>query len=170
MKLKFITLVIALFILAGCLVPEQPVIPVKGASNKDWNSQTFWYEPWGSSGTHKGIDIFAAANTPVIAPTPLLLLYKGEFFKGGKVIFGLGPKWQIHYFAHLDSINTSAGLFAGRGDVLGTVGTTGNAQGKPPHLHYSIVSLLPRPWLIDTSTQGYKKAFYLNPINYLDPK
>lgn len=170
MKLKFITLAMLLFILAGCLVPEQPVIPVKGASNKDWNSQTFWYEPWGSSGTHKGIDIFAAANTPVIAPTPLLLLYKGKFFKGGKVIVGLGPKWQIHYFAHLDNIDTSTGLFAGRGDVLGTVGTTGNAQGKPPHLHYSILSLLPRPWLIDTSTQGYKKAFYLNPIDYLDPK
>ncbi|ABI37368.1 peptidase M23B [Shewanella sp. MR-4] len=170
MKLKFITLAMLLFTLAGCLVPEQPVIPVKGASNKDWNSQTFWYEPWGNSGTHKGIDIFAAANTPVIAPTPLLLLYKGEFFKGGKVVIGLGPKWQIHYFAHLDSLNTSTGLFAGRGDMLGTVGTTGNAQGKPPHLHYSILSLLPRPWLIDTSTQGYKKAFYLNPIDYLDPK
>jgi len=134
MKLKYIAFTLALFFLAGCLVPEQPIIPVKGATNKDWNSQTFWYEPWGSSGTHKGIDIFAAANTPVVAPTPMLLLYKGDFLKGGKVVVGLGPKWQMHYFAHLG------------------------------------LSLFPRPWRIDTSTQGYKKAFYLNPIEYLEAK
>jgi len=100
----------------------------------------------------------------------MLLLYKGDFFKGGNVVVGLGPKWQIHYFAHLDSIDISTGLFATRGETLGTVGSTGNAQGKPPHLHYSILSLFPRPWRIDTSTQGYKKAFYLNPIEYLEAK
>lgn len=170
MKLKYTAFTLALFFLAGCLVPEQPIIPVKGATNKDWNSQTFWYEPWGSSGTHKGIDIFAVTSTPVIAPTPMLLLYKGDFLKGGKVVVGLGPKWQIHYFAHLGSIEASTGLFATGGETLGTVGTTGNAQGKPPHLHYSILSLFPRPWRIDTSTQGYKKAFYLNPIEYLEAK
>lgn len=81
---------------------------------------------------------------------------------------GLGPKWQIHYFAHLATIATDTGLIITKGETLGAVGDTGNAQGKPPHLHYSILSLLPKPWLIDTSTQGYKKAFYQNPIRYLE--
>lgn len=170
MKVKYIILAIGLFIFAGYLIPEQPLIPVKGASNKDWNSQTFWYEPWGSSGTHKGIDIFATKNTPVIAPTPMLLLYKGNFFKGGNVILGLGLKWQLHYFAHLDRIEKVTDFIVQRSEVLGTVGNTGNAQGKTPHLHYSILNLFPKPWLIDSSPQGYKKAFYLNPIEYLEDK
>ncbi|PIW61695.1 M23 family metallopeptidase [Shewanella sp. CG12_big_fil_rev_8_21_14_0_65_47_15] len=167
MKLTSVGLALALLLLGGYLIPESPVIPVKGASSKDWNSQTFWYEPWGTSGVHKGIDIFAPKNTPVIAPTPMLIIYRGNFFQGGKVVVGLGPKWQIHYFAHLAAIAADTRLIAMKGDPLGAVGDTGNAQGKPAHLHYSILSLLPKPWLIDTSTQGYKKAVYQNPIEYL---
>lgn len=168
MKLKYVGLAPVLLLISGYLVPESPIIPVKGASSKDWNSQTFWYEPWGASGVHKGIDIFAQKNTAVIAPTPMLIIYRGDFFQGGKVVVGLGPKWQIHYFAHLATIATDTGLIVTKGETLGAVGDTGNAQGKPPHLHYSILSLLPKPWLIDTSTQGYKKAFYQNPIRYLE--
>lgn len=168
MRLTHIGITMLLIILGGCLIPETPLIPVKGASSKDWNSQTFWYEPWGASGVHKGIDIFAPKNTPVIAPTPMLIIYRGDFFQGGKVVVGLGPKWQIHYFAHLATIAADTGLIAMKGDTLGAVGDTGNAQGKPAHLHYSILSLLPKPWLIDTSTQGYKKAVYQNPIEYLN--
>ena len=74
MKLKYVGLALTLLLLGGYLIPESPAIPVKGASSKDWNSQTFWYEPWGPSGVHKGIDIFAAKNTAVIAPTPMLFL------------------------------------------------------------------------------------------------
>ena len=40
-------------ILSGFLVPEPRVIPVAHATSTDWNSNTFWYEPWGSSGVHK---------------------------------------------------------------------------------------------------------------------
>jgi murein DD-endopeptidase MepM/ murein hydrolase activator NlpD len=97
----------------------------------------------------------------------MLILYRGTLGKGGNVIVGLGPKWRIHYYAHLDDVDRDAGIFLGAGDGIGTVGDTGNAQGKPPHLHYSIVSLLPRPWAIDGATQGYKKAFFINPISYL---
>lgn len=168
MKLKYVGLALVLLLISCYLVPESPIIPVKGASSKDWNSQTFWYEPWGASGVHKGIDIFAPKNTAVIAPTPMLIIYRGDFFQGGKVVVGLGPKWQIHYFAHLATIATDTGLIVTKGETLGAVGDSGNAQGKPPHLHYSILSLLPKPWLIDTSTQGYKKAFYQNPIRYLE--
>jgi murein DD-endopeptidase MepM/ murein hydrolase activator NlpD len=54
-----------------------------------------------------------------------------------------------------------------RSEALGIVGTTGNAKGKPPHLHYAIVTLIPYPWRIDSKPQGWKKMFYLNPIDYL---
>ena len=57
--------------------------------------------------------------------------------------------------------------FVANGEQLGTVGTTGNAAGKPPHLHYSIVTPIPNFWNLDTDKQGWKKMFYLNPIDYL---
>ena len=49
---------LAVFLFWGVL-PEWPQIPVAGASARDWNPRTFWFEPWGRSGVHKGIDIFA---------------------------------------------------------------------------------------------------------------
>jgi len=50
---------------------------------------------------------------------------------------------------------------------IGTVGATGNAKGKSPHLHYSMTTIVPYPWRIDFAKQGWKKMFYLNPIDYL---
>ena len=167
MKKRYkVLIVIFVFILIGFIVPEPKLIPVEGATSSDWNKDTFWYEPWGSSGVHKGIDIFAAKGQPVIASTHLLLVYKGSIRKGGKIVVGLGPKWRLHYFAHLDSIEPDVGFFASAGSPIATVGDSGNAKGKQPHLHFSIVSVLPLPWRIDDSTQGVKKAFYLNPIDY----
>ena len=152
--------------LIGFLIPERKEIPVAGATHKNWNAKTFWFEPWGSSGVHKGVDIFSDNGTPVIASTDMVVLYRGYINKGGNILLGLGPKWRLHYFAHLDSIDEDAGTFVARGSQLGKVGDTGNAKGKPPHLHFSILSIVPLPWRIDGSTQGYKKAFYLNPIEY----
>lgn len=43
----------------GFAIPDEPLIPVAGATAKEWNPNSFWYEPWGVSGVHKGIDVFA---------------------------------------------------------------------------------------------------------------
>lgn len=170
-KKGFLICMALLFFLApGYLIPEPKFIPVKGATSNDWHKDTFWFEPWGSSGVHKGIDIFGAAGTPVIASTHMIILYQGALPKGGYVVIGLGPKWRIHYFAHLNASQETLPFIAKAGSKIGGIGDTGNAKGKPPHLHYSIVSLLPRPLRIDKSTQGYKKAFYINPIEYLTPR
>ena len=166
-KRRVLLLVLLVPIVLGFLIPEPRLIPVEGATSSDWHADTFWYEPWGKSGVHKGIDIFARRSTNVIASTHMLVLYQGSWPRGGKVVLALGPKWRLHYFAHLDAIGTTAGALLARGQVLGQVGDSGNAVGTPPHLHYSIVSLIPRPWKIDSSSQGYKKMFYLNPIIYL---
>ena len=56
----------------------------------------------------------------------------------------------------------------GSGEIVGAVGDSGNAAGKQPHLHYSIISMLPYPWLMTTETQGWKKMFVLNPHEYLN--
>jgi murein DD-endopeptidase MepM/ murein hydrolase activator NlpD len=46
---------------------------------------------------------------------------------------------QVHYYAHFERIGAfTAGDVVVPGDILGYVGTTGNARGTPPHLHYGI--------------------------------
>lgn len=165
-KRKFL---LALFILfaVGFVVPERIKIPVDGATKNDWNPRSFWFEPWDTSGVHKGIDIFSDIGRPVVSATDGIVLYTNNISKGGNVIVVLGPRWRFHYYAHLKTINTSPLNFVWAGKVIGTVGDSGNAKGKPPHLHYSIVRLIPVPWAIDKSTQGYKKAFFIDPNLYL---
>lgn len=85
------------------------------------------------------------------------MLFRGEIDISGKVVGMLEPKWRLHYLAHLDRLDASLGQPVRPGSTLGAVGETGNVRGKPPHLHYSIVTLLPYPWRIDASTQGWKK-------------
>jgi peptidoglycan LD-endopeptidase LytH len=156
--------------LLGLLLPEELRIPVHKAARRDWHPNSYWAEPWGASGVHKGIDIFAPRATPVLAPTYGVVLFNGELSLGGKVIVLLGPKWRLHYFAHLETQDVFWGQPVRQGAQLGSVGDSGNAKGKAPHLHYSLISLLPQPWRADASTQGWKKTFYLNPSEMLsDP-
>lgn len=165
--MRWIFFGLCVVVLLGFAIPEPRTIPVDNASSADWNKDTFWYEPWGTSGVHKGIDIFAQKGTSVLSSTHQLIIYQGQKPKGGNIILALGPKWRLHYYAHLDSIDIDGITLISKGEKIGTVGSTGNAQGKAPHLHYSIVSLFPYFWLADESTQGAKKAYYLNPISYL---
>lgn len=159
---------VCLVFLAPFFFKEAPIIPVQGATINDWNHQTFWYEPWGSSGVHKGIDIFAAGGTPVIAPVAGWVVFTGSGGKAGNYVGVLGPKWRIHYFSHLNSIRVSRFDRLAQGMVLGTVGSTGNAAGKPAHLHYSLLTLVPYLWRWDVdATQGYKKVWFLSPHDYL---
>ena len=73
-KRRVLLLVLLVPIVLGFLIPEPRLIPVEGATSSDWHADTFWYEPWGKSGVHKGIDIFARRGTNVIASTHMLVL------------------------------------------------------------------------------------------------
>ena len=143
--------------------PDHPVIPVAGATRADWNPRSFWYYPWGASGVHKGIDIFAPEGRPVLAATSGLVLVSGFHGDGGNMIAVLGPRWRIHYYAHLSRLDVAVGRWVGHGDAIGAVGSTGNAAGKPSHLHYAIVTVVPYPWRITAEPQGWKKMFFLDP-------
>ncbi|MFY3382861.1 M23 family metallopeptidase [Paracidovorax sp. MALMAid1276] len=165
--LRWALLCVLGLLVLGLVLPERIRIPVAGASARDWNARSFWFEPWGTSGVHKGIDIFGKTGTPVLSTTDGVVVFAGELAKGGKVVLVLGPRWRLHYFAHLDAISARVLSPVASGEAIGTLGATGNAQGKPPHLHYSIVRLLPAPWKMDGSTQGYKKAFFIDPHAYL---
>lgn len=155
-------------ILLGFALPQRFVIPVLGANKGSYHQKSFWYYPWGRSGVHKGVDIFAKEGTGVVSTTHGMVIYIGEISMGGNVVLVLGPKWRIHYYAHLKEINTRVFSWTSPGELIGSVGTTGNAKGKAPHLHYSIATLIPYFWQVDGSVQGLKKMFYVNPIPYLN--
>lgn len=152
-----------LLVAAVCLLPEQAVVPVRGAGTRDWNPRSFWHEPWGVSGVHKGIDIFAPKGRDVVSASYGIVVFRGELALGGTVVAVLGPKWRLHYYAHLQRADAGALSLLMPGSAIGTVGDSGNAAGKPPHLHYTVLSLLPLPWRATAQTQGWKRMFFLDP-------
>ena len=101
-KPRYVLLGFLILCFVGLVLPEgERRIPVAGASQKDWNSQSFWYHPWGRSGVHKGIDIFAKEGTPVIAATSGLVIYSGTAELGGNVVLILGSRWRFYYLRPL---------------------------------------------------------------------
>ncbi len=75
----------------------------------------------------------------MVSATEGLVTRVGTNRLGGNAVWVMGPGRQMHYYAHLDRYGDSgAGDRVMPGSVLGYVGTTGNAQGTPPHLHYGI--------------------------------
>lgn len=99
---------------------------------------------WGASRgggkrKHKGIDIFAKKGTPVVAIADGVISSKGKTPVGGKVLW-LNPSkhgWSV-YYAHLDKQYVKEGQYVRKGQVIGTVGNTGNARYTPSHLHFGI--------------------------------
>ena len=160
-------LFIIVIVSVGMLIPQNLQMPVVGAGDKSYNHETFWYEGWGTSIVHKGIDVFARRGTRVNSATIGIVLLTAEYGKGGKFVVVLGPKWRLHYYAHLDEIKTKRFALVNQNTEIGTVGNTGNAITTPAHLHYGIGTLIPYPWRMDDAPLGYQKAFYLNPIDYL---
>jgi peptidoglycan LD-endopeptidase LytH len=112
--------------------------PVKGANNKSIGS--FYGDPRdGGKRKHEGIDIFAPKGTPVVAPTAGVITRVANGGLGGKTVWMRDLKrGHSYYFAHLDSQFVSSGVKVKQGDVLGTVGNTGNAATTPAHLHFGV--------------------------------
>lgn len=167
---KFTIALIVVFIIyvLGMLTPRGFTMPVLGANCKSYNQDSFWYFPWGRSGRHKGVDVFAKEGVPVVAATKGLVIYTGNIEMGGNVVLVLGPKWQLYYYAHLKHIGVSSYRFVKSGDKIGSVGATGNAKGKAPHLHFSIKNIIPQIKKIEYLKKGFERCFYEDPTPLLN--
>ncbi|HVT45486.1 MAG TPA: M23 family metallopeptidase [Thermoanaerobaculia bacterium] len=95
----------------------------------------------GGRRTHRGIDIFAARGTAVVAVADGYVSYIGEQPKAGRCLWLIGDNGYSFFYAHLD--RWLPGLYEGmpvrRGEILGYVGNTGNAKKTPPHLHFAVL-------------------------------
>ena len=96
-------------------------------------------DSWGASRSggrsHKGVDMFAARGTPVVAPVGGVATLRSVSL-GGLSFFLDGDNGDTYFGTHLDSYGTSGRVSAGT--VLGYVGNTGNARTASPHLHFEI--------------------------------
>lgn len=114
-----------------------------------------WGAPRGTGRRHEGQDIFAPKGTPILSATKGYIYKIGENNLGGQTVSVIGSGGRVYYYAHLDSY--APGLQVGdrvsTRTVLGYVGTTGNAQGTPPHLHFGVYTFTgainPLPLLTD---------------------
>ena len=64
-------------------------MPVVGADSSSYNHETFWYEGWGTSIVHKGIDVFAKKGTMVNSATCGIVLMTAERGKGANTLLYL---------------------------------------------------------------------------------
>ncbi|MBF0192187.1 MAG: peptidoglycan DD-metalloendopeptidase family protein [Magnetococcales bacterium] len=87
---------------------------------------------------HNGVDIAAAAGTPVttIAPGTVVLAGRDYFFTGNTLVVHHGHG-VVSLYAHLERLQVKEGDWVEAGATLGTVGMTGRATG--PHLHWGVL-------------------------------
>jgi murein DD-endopeptidase MepM/ murein hydrolase activator NlpD len=112
--------------------------PVEGVDGRAiWSG--FGAERDGGRRAHRGVDIFAARGTPVLAATDGWVTRVETTRVGGKVVW-LQPLFGNLrvYYAHLEEQWVAPGEFVVAGQRLGSVGNTGNAITTPPHLHFGV--------------------------------
>lgn len=124
------------------------IVPVAGISREDLRDQ--FEEPRGGGRRHAAIDILAERNSPVVAASDGMIDKLFTSKAGGLTIYQREPgdRYEL-YYAHLESY--APGLHEGdaveQGQVIGYVGTSGNAPKDAPHLHFAIFRLGPqRRW------------------------
>ncbi len=93
----------------------------------------------GSKRTHKGIDIKAPRGTAVVAVADGFIETVRDSGSGGKQVYLRDGTGRLFYYAHLDSWSVAEDDVVKVGDVLGTVGDTGNAKNTTPHLHFEVM-------------------------------
>jgi|SRR5579883_1914635 len=95
---------------------------------------------------HEALDIPAPRDTPVLAATEGTVAKLFTSKQGGLTVYQYDDSQQYCvYYAHLDHYakGLKEGTLLRKGDVLGYVGSTGDADAKAPHLHFTVFKLGP---------------------------
>jgi murein DD-endopeptidase MepM/ murein hydrolase activator NlpD len=103
------------------------------------SSGGFTYQPNATHPTgHMGVDMRAAAGTPVYPLTDGVVSNVGTDPKGGNVVNVHHASGVTTYYAHLSTAKVQKGDKVSVNTELGTVGNTGNASHTFPHLHFQV--------------------------------
>jgi murein DD-endopeptidase MepM/ murein hydrolase activator NlpD len=133
------------------------LVPVQGVTAAELHD-TF-SDARAAGRVHEAIDIMAPRGTPVLAVADGTVEKLFTSVPGGLTIYQFEPSGRYaYYYAHLDRYADGLREHAAirRGDVVGYVGSTGNADPSAPHLHFAIFELGPeRQWWKGTAINPY---------------
>jgi murein DD-endopeptidase MepM/ murein hydrolase activator NlpD len=139
--------------------PRPMIIPVAGIGRGAMHDT---FDEARGNRRHDAIDILAPRGTPVIAAGDGVVKKLFTSVPGGLTVYEFDPDQRFcYYYAHLDGY--APGLHEGQllrsGEVLGYVGTTGNAPKNTPHLHFALIRL--------DAERRWWKGTYVNPYPLL---
>lgn len=139
--------------------PRPMIIPVAGVGR---GAMRDMFDEVRGNRRHEAIDILAPRGTPVIAADDGVVTKLFTSKPGGLTVYEFDPDQRFcYYYAHLDRY--APGLHEGQllrqGEVLGYVGTTGNAPKDTPHLHFALIRL--------DADRRWWKGTYVNPYPLL---
>ncbi|HCT24926.1 MAG TPA: endopeptidase [Stenotrophomonas sp.] len=135
----------------GLLLPVQGVLPSQ--------LRDTFTDARSEGRVHDAIDIMADAGTPVLAVADGTVEKLFDSKRGGLTIYQFEPsgRW-CYYYAHLQRYadGLAEKQVIKRGEVIGYVGSTGNASAEAPHLHFEVHVLGPeKQWWKSESINPY---------------
>ena len=116
------------------------MVPVEGVAPAELTDT--YHQARSGGRIHMATDILAMRGTPVLAAAPGRIIKLANGGAGGITIYVADASGRyLHYYAHLMGYapNVKEGLALREGDVIGFVGTTGNAPPNTPHLHFQVM-------------------------------
>jgi murein DD-endopeptidase MepM/ murein hydrolase activator NlpD len=145
----------------GSTVPALPagqlLVPVDGIELAKIGD-TF-DQPRGGERHHEALDIMAPKGARVLATSDGKIVKLFTSKPGGLTVYQFDPSEKYaYYYAHLDRYadGLQEGAQVKRGDLIGYVGSTGNADAKAPHLHFAVFELTPeKQWWQGTPVNPY---------------
>lgn len=123
----------------AALAARALIVPVQGVDPSRVRDS---YSASRGGRTHDAVDIMAPRGTPVLAADSGTILKLRRNDAGGLTVYQLDPGQQfVYYYAHLDRYQEGLveGMSLRQGQVIGFVGTTGNAPKDTPHLHFQVM-------------------------------
>lgn len=133
------------------------IVPVSGIPASAL--QDTYNQKRGSDRIHEALDILAPKGTPVVAAADGSVRKLFTSKPGGLTLYQFDPTESfVYYYAHLDGYapNIVEGSVVKQGQLLGYVGSTGNADPNAPHLHFAIFKLKPdKHWWEGTPINPY---------------
>jgi len=124
-------------------IPSRLRVPIDGADVSTWKG-AFEERRGGGSRGHEAVDILAPRNTSIHAVVNGTIAKIFESKAGGHTIYETDRDGRLcYYYAHLERYadGLHEGQSVSQGDVIGYVGTSGNAPKDTPHLHFAVFEL-----------------------------
>jgi len=142
---------------ANAPAPGKLMVPVDGIKLAEIKDN--FDQPRGAERHHEALDIMAPKGTKVFATADGKVAKLFTSKPGGLTIYEFDPTEKYaYYYAHLDRYadGLKEGADIKRGDLIGYVGTTGNADPNAPHLHFAVFELTPeKQWWKGTPVDPY---------------